>query len=90
MEDNDTKYAVKFNLNPDESVIIEKYGCMYFRNKIPIIGNLYIFNDHVCYSSNVGPIASIKIVIKIKNIIFCELMPKTLGVAISLTTIDMD
>jgi len=63
---------------------------MFFKKNIPVPGKLYIFNDYVCYSSNVGPLASIKIAIKIKNIILCELKSKILGVAIVLTTIGMD
>ena len=40
----------RFNLNPDESVLIERYPCMYSDEK-PIAGKLYLFNDYIGFTS---------------------------------------
>jgi hypothetical protein len=62
---------------------------MYKQGTIPAAGNLYIFNDHVGFSPNIINLnGTSKVVLKIKDLIFCELEPKMFGVAITLTTSD--
>ena len=50
--DQEAKYIARFDLNPDESVLIRKFSCMYHGKGIPVPGTLFIFNDYVCYSSS--------------------------------------
>ena len=74
-EDSETKLLRKFDLSPDQSVYIQKYRCFLSRG-IPLPGNLYIFNDCVCFSSlfNAKNLIFNKTRIRIwmKDIIICE------------------
>lgn len=49
-DESELKLMRRFQLNPDESVLISMYRCFYSKG-LPLVGKLYIFNDCVCFSS---------------------------------------
>ena len=87
---DETKYIKRFGLDPDISVLINKYSCFFHGKGIPIPGKLYIFSDCVCFSSTFNPKTLLgsktKIKILIKDIVFCEFLPKSFGTGIALTS----
>ena len=88
--DQETKYINRFGLNPDETVLIRKFNCMYHGKGIPVPGTLFIFNDNVCFSSKFNQktfLGKTKIILPIKDLILCEFHPKSFGTGISLTVL---
>ena len=85
---DEEKYITRFGLNQDESVLIQKFNCMYHGKGIPVPGTLFVFNDYVCFSSSFNQktiIGKTKIVLPIKLLILCDFHPKSFGTGISLT-----
>lgn len=90
MDESEDKIFRKFDLNPDESVLISQYRCMYSKT-IPIPGRLFVFNDCVCFSSLLNAknlfFSKTRIKILMKHIVLCELLSKTFGTALSITAL---
>jgi len=51
MADEEYKVLKRFKLDPDTSVLIQKFKCMFSGTNVPVFGSLYILNDFVCFSS---------------------------------------
>lgn len=62
---------------------------MYQGKGIPVLGHLYIFSDCICFCSKFSSIPLLqtktRIKIFIKDLIFCEFLPKKLGGGMALT-----
>ncbi len=85
---DETKYIMRFGLNPDESILIRRFNCMYHGKGIPVPGTLFIFNEYVCFSSKFNQktlLGKTKIVLPMKDVILCDFHPKSFGTGISLT-----
>lgn len=78
MVEEELRVLKRFKLDPDTSVLIQKFKCLYHGGKIPVPGSLYILNDFVCFSSFFNEKTlfgkKTKLKIQIKNIILCEIL----------------
>ena len=88
MVEEELKLLSRFKLDPDTTVLIQKYRCLY-SGSIPVPGNLYIMNDYVCFSSffNQKTIfgKKTKLKISIRMLILCEVVDN-FGTGLRLTT----
>eukprot|EP00347_Sterkiella_histriomuscorum_P013246 403365451 len=91
MAEEELRILKRFKLDPDTSVLIQKYSCMYHGGKIPVFGSLFIMNDNICYSSKINNKTIIgkktKVKIAVKDIILCEIL-NNFGTGILITTQD--
>ena len=62
--------------------------CFYYKHNLPVAGQIYIFNDYVCFDPKINVVSQKDIILSIKNLIYCELNPNIMGVALVLTTSD--
>ena len=89
MADEEMKILKRFRLDPDKSVLIQKYNCMYHGGTIPVFGSLFILNDNVCFSSKLNNKTLIgkktKVRIEVKDIILCEIL-NNFGTGVLITT----
>ena len=89
MADEENKVLRRFELSPENSVLINKYSCFYNGGKIPVYGTIYVLNDHVCFMSKLNSTTLIgkytKIKLTMQEIILCEVV-KSFGTGIRLTT----
>ncbi|CDW72253.1 UNKNOWN [Stylonychia lemnae] len=78
MADEEYKVLKKFKLDPDSTVLISKFKCMYSGTNIPVFGSLFILNDFICFSSFFNEKTlfgkKTKVKIEIKKIVLCEIL----------------
>ena len=90
-ESEELKILRSFKLDPDSSVVIQKYKCFYAGKNIPVHGTLYILNDFVCFSSFFNDKTlfgkKTKLKIEVKHIILCEIL-NNFGTGIYITASD--
>ena len=88
MYEEELKLLRRFKLDPDTTVLIQKYRCLYSGN-VPVPVSIYIMNDFVCFSSFFnektlfGKKTKIKIPIRIS--ILCEVVDN-FGTGLRITT----
>ena len=92
MYEEELKLLKRFKLDPDTTVLIQKFRCLY-SGTVPVPGSIYIMNDYVCFSSFFnektlfGKKTKIKIPVRIT--ILCEVVDN-FGTGLRLTTFDED